>query len=384
MTSTDAIGSQASPGRSLAALVLAFWTFVALLSAANLWVAAADRPLPQPLGASVVVAFLSAYLWAAITLLVFRLCATFPLEGEGWPRSLVVFAAAGLLVAVAVGVLVPAMRFWIAGPPGPPPGVAFPGGPPPAAGPRPFPGGPRLWFLDELITYAALVAAGLAREYFLRFQARQADAVRLQAQAERLNAQLAEARLSALRTQLDPHFLFNTLNAVSAMVERDPEGVQRMIARLSELLRYSLEGGQRQEVPLSEEIGLVQRYLEIMEVRFQGRLRVSMDVPVTLLAARVPSLVLQPLVENAIKHGVARRPGEGLIEITAHRGGDRLVLRVRDDGEPAAAPAGDGVGLSNTRERLRQLYGESQDLTVGPAPEGGFAAEVSIPYRVDG
>jgi signal transduction histidine kinase len=373
------------PARRLSLpLELGFWSFIAVLSAANGWLGAVDRGAPGPPRGLVPAAFLEAYLWAGVTLLVFHLCSRTSLEREGGVRAVLMLLALGLVVALAMETAMGNLRGWLQGPPPFRPGAP---GPPPHPRPRdpgPVPGLTHLWFLNELITYTAIVAAGFAREYFLRYQARQAEASRLQAQTARLSAQLADARLAALRTQLDPHFLFNTLNAVSALVERDPEGVQRMIARLSELLRHTLDGSDRQEVPLEEEMGLVQRYLEIMEVRFQGRLTVTVDVDSALDHARVPSLILQPLVENAIKHGVSRRPGPGRIEISARRDGDRLVLRVHDDGDAPAGEPRDGVGLANTRERLRQLYGERQSLAVGPAPEGGFLAEVALPYHEGG
>src|SRR5690606_13258006 len=173
----------------------------------------------------------------------------------------------------------------------------------------------RLSFLRDLIIYLAVLAAGIAREYFLRYQARQAETVRLQAHAAQLQAQLARARLEALRMQINPHFLFNTLHAVSSLVERDPRGVRRMIAHLSELLRSTLDGPGEQEVTLEKELGFLQRYMEIMRVRFQGRLEVEVDAGAEVLRALVPNLILQPVVENAIKHGTSRVLSTGRIMV---------------------------------------------------------------------
>jgi two-component system, LytTR family, sensor kinase len=237
------------------------------------------------------------------------------------------------------------------------------------------------------MVYFAVVAAGFARDYFRRYQSRREEAARLQAQAAELHAQLAEARLAALRTQLDPHFLFNTLHAISSLVERDPRGVRRMIARLSELLRTSLEAGDEQEIPLEKEIAFLNRYLEIMQIRFQGRLEVDMRIDGSVVDALVPTMILQPLVENAVKHGVNKVASTGRIEIRAFRDEtDRLVLRVRDNGPGLGADdesrEGGGVGLANTRARLQQLYGTDQLLTLTPAPDGGgFVAEVTLPYH---
>ena len=252
------------------------------------------------------------------------------------------------------------------------------------------PGGP-FWFLDDLMVYFAILGAGLARAYFLRYQARRAESVALQAHAVQLQAQLAEARLAVLRTQLNPHFLFNTLNAVSALVERDPRGVRRMIARLSELLRHTLDGASEPEIPLHRELSLLERYVDIMRIRFQGRLDVELDVAPDVRDALVPNLLLQPLVENAFKHGVDRMEGAGRIVVQAHRTGDDIVLRVTDNGP---GPAGDpfslddteprgegGTGLRNSRSRLEQLYGARQRLTLTSAPGGGTVAEVVLPYH---
>jgi LytS/YehU family sensor histidine kinase len=240
-----------------------------------------------------------------------------------------------------------------------------------------------LWFMNDFLVFIAVLAGGVARDYFLRYQSRREQTILLQAQAAQLQAQLADARLAALRTQLNPHFLFNTLHAVSALVERDPRGVRRMIARLSELLRTTLDGADEQVVPLGQELTFTHRYLEIMQIRFQGRLSIQSQVEPSALDALVPNLILQPLVENAIKHGVSKIDEEGRIEIHARREGERLVLCVRDNGPRVAENGltGEGVGLRNTRERLEQLYGADQSLTLRAAEGGGVIAEVIIPFR---
>ena len=204
----------------------------------------------------------------------------------------------------------------------------------------------RFWFVNEFLVYIAVVAAGFARDCFLRYRARREETIRLQAHAAQLQAQLSDARLAALRAQLDPHFLFNTLHAVSALVEHDPRGVRRMIARLSELLRNTLEGANEPEIPLEQELAFLKRYLEIMEIRFRGRLEVDIQVETELGAALVPNLILQPLAENAIKHGVSKIDGTGRIEIRVVRHADQLILRVRDNGPGLIGQSSsEGVGL---------------------------------------
>ncbi len=211
--------------------------------------------------------------------------------------------------------------------------------------------------------------------------------VRLQAQAAQLRAQLAGARLTALQMQLNPHFLFNTLHAISTLVERDPRGVRRMIARLSELLRYTLDGAAEQVVPLRQELHFIERYLEIMQVRFQGRLIVETEVERAVLDAQVPNLILQPLVENAVKHGVGELSAGGRLELVARRSGELLVLSVRDNGPGLSGlrqqpERGPGVGLRNTRERLEQLYGEHARLELEPAEGGGTIARIELPFSL--
>lgn len=241
----------------------------------------------------------------------------------------------------------------------------------------------RVTLLNQLFVYAAVLAAGFAREYSERDRTRQRETERLAIEAAQLQAQLAQARLEALRTQINPHFLFNTLHAVSALVERDPAGVRRMIARLSELLRYTLDTAATEEVPLRQELGFVQRYVEIMNVRFQEKLEFTTDVEAGIDEARVPSLILQPLVENALKHGVSSTHGGGRVTLSARKQDDRLIVAIADDGPgPSTAPTDSGIGLANTRERLRQMYGERGDLTLRTGDEGGTVAQIAMPFRV--
>jgi signal transduction histidine kinase len=372
-------------------LIVAFWTVMAVLTAAgqmldprrSILTPGHSSLAPAAPAASFGLAFAASYLWAALTPVIFRLSRRYGLDRARWRSRVPVLLAAGVLVAVGVEAAVAFLRFEVFFERRDP-GFTF----------DPFYGMGRLLWLDDLVVYLAVLAAGFARDYFLRLQARnteavrlQAEAARLQAEAARLEAQLADARLAALRAQLDPHFLFNTLNAVSSLVGSDPRGVRRMIARLSALLRHTLEESVEPEVPLAQELQVLAQYVEIMEIRFEGRLQVDTQVDPGALDALVPNLILQPLVENAIKHGVSRLPGAavGRIQVAGRRDGDVLVLTVRDNG-PAPADAdgptrGGGVGLRNTRERLAQLYGPDQTLTLATAPEGGVVAELTLPYH---
>jgi two-component system LytT family sensor kinase len=208
-----------------------------------------------------------------------------------------------------------------------------------------------------------------------------------EAQTARLAAQVAEARLGALRMQLHPHFLFNSLNAITVLVrDRDTAAAGRMLELLSDVLRQVLRADRSHEVTLSDELRFLERYLAIEQVRFSDRLEVHFDVDDTLLDAAVPEFLLQPLVENALRHGIAQRPDAGLVEIAARRTGDSLVLSVADNGpglDVAHHERGNGLGLANMRERLTTLYGSRArlDLRGRAGPGDGTLATVSIPFR---
>ncbi|MEO8452706.1 MAG: histidine kinase, partial [Gemmatimonadota bacterium] len=352
-------------------LIFAFWTAYAILTVAT-WFLSPAGNAPPFRAEFVAVAFFDAYLWAVLTPLLFWLTARFAETSlrAGW-KVLLLFVI-GLVLVLAVSTVIEQVHRWLLPRPGRPGGQRF----------------SSIRYLSNLTTYFAVLAAGTARAYFERYQARRAEATKLEADSAQLQTQLAEARLETLRSQLNPHFLFNTLNAVAALVERDPKGVRRMIARLSELLRSTLEGSAEPEIPLSRELDLLRVYLEIMTIRFQGLLETTVDAAPEILDALVPNLILQPLVENAMKHGVSRAEAGGRIEVVARRVGDELVVTVRDSGPTgenadgaALVQEGIGLGLSNTRQRLQRLYGTHQRFSLAPAENGGMIAEVVVPYH---
>jgi len=236
------------------------------------------------------------------------------------------------------------------------------------------------YFMVGIIVYFAILLGTQAVDFARRFR-------ESQLRASRLESELSTAQLRALRAQLQPHFLFNTLHAISALVARDPEAADRMIADLSDLLRLALEDVEAVEVTVRRELELVERYLSIERTRFADRLTVNFSIPPETLDARVPSLILQPLVENAVKHGVSRRQTPGWIEIRAAREGGRLRLRIRDGGaaedRPAAGELREGVGFRSTRSRLEYLYGADHSFDYGFDSDGVFRVDVSIPARGD-
>ncbi|MDX2262902.1 MAG: histidine kinase [Gemmatimonadales bacterium] len=210
--------------------------------------------------------------------------------------------------------------------------------------------------------------------------------------AAQLRADLAQSRLQTLRGQLHPHFLFNTLNTIAALIHSDPDGAERVTSRLGDLLRETLQDDGNTEVPLSHEFDFLRRYAEVQQTRFADRLSVTIEASPDVMEALVPSLVLQPLVENAIRHGIEPRAATGTVRVTARRVGGRLELEVRDDGvglqvdgHNGHGTEGFGVGLRNTRMRLLELFGEGHhSFTISPADTGGTLATISIPWKLDG
>jgi LytS/YehU family sensor histidine kinase len=228
---------------------------------------------------------------------------------------------------------------------------------------------------NGLLAYGALVVLGQASRYFSLYKTRQVH-------ASELEARLAKTHLQLLRMQLQPHFLFNTLNTVAELVHTDPDTADQMITRLGRLLRLSLDHAGHQVVPLRQEIDFLRMYVEIEQVRFQDRLQIVWDLAPETLDAAVPTLLWHPVLENAIRHGVTPLAGRGRIVIASHRMGDDLILEIRDNGKglPAGGIPREGVGLRNIRERVDQLYGSKAHFTLEPAMGGGTIATLRLPY----
>lgn len=233
----------------------------------------------------------------------------------------------------------------------------------------------KTWHFNLLI-YWVIVAVTFAFDYYRKFRERELSAAELQ-------KQLAQAKLQALQMQLNPHFLFNSLHSIAALMHQDIERADGMIARLSDLLRAALDSSDTQEVTLREELDLLKRYLAIEQIRFGDRLKVEIEASPDILDARVPNLILQPLVENAIRHGIEPHAKPGRIELRAERSNGALVLEVSDNGNGIRAnePMSEGVGLFNTRTRLRTLYGDSHGFELSPCPQGGLLVRLRIPFR---
>lgn len=346
-----------------AALIFAAWTVFGLILATQFYMQSAMRESPVSWGRVLRLGFLDAYLWALATLAIFWLARRFPLERGRMLRSSAAHVVGAVVLSLArVVAFVELARHvdWL--------------------GERSF--NRQLWgsaFLN-LVFYVLLLGLAHAVLYYERYREREL-------MAERLAAGLTEARLHALKMQLQPHFLFNTLNAISALIPAEARSARRMVARLGDLLRISLDHEETQEVTLREELEFLQPYLEIEQARLEDRLTVVMEIAPGTLDARVPHLLLQPLVENAIRHGIAPRVEPGRVEIRAASGPDgRFVhLEVRDNG-PGMDPdihadPRKGVGLANIRSRLEQLYGAEHHMTLENHSQGGAVVRISLPFR---
>ena len=234
------------------------------------------------------------------------------------------------------------------------------------------------YFVSGVVVCAAIIAVHHAIDYYRRYRSREL-------RATHLGAQLAQTKLKLLRMQLQPHFLFNTLNAVSALMHEDVDAADAMLAALGDLLHVALHGDGAEEVALRQEVEIARCYLDIMRLRFGGERAVSRSIAPDSLDALVPNLALQPLVENAVLHGIARRRQGGQLEVRAEHVGSSLVITVLDDG-PGLPENWDerknlGVGLSNTRARLRRLYGTAQRVELSNRPEGGLCLTLTIPFH---
>jgi two-component system, LytTR family, sensor kinase len=348
------------PRAAWIAAVVGAWTGAALLLATQAYFAGSVRGDSVAWSRSLAIWLAWAYVWALLTPIILWLTARFPLERPRLARSLLIHGASSAILVVVDLALFAGVAPWVG---------ALSAGPTWVStfsrllGTTFFFGLPVYWIL-----VGAMQAVRLART------ARERDR-----RAIRLEAQLSEARLLALREQLQPHFLFNALNSVSVLMHEDIEAADRVLVQLSGLLRRALESSAAQEVPLREEMAFLEAYLAIEQTRFTDRLSCRVDIAPDVLDARVQSLILQPLVENAVRHGLERSASPCRIEIAAERRDGRLHLSVRDDGPGLSPGAAEGVGLSNTRSRLELLYGDAHSFHLAPAPGGGLLVTLAIP-----
>jgi sensor histidine kinase YesM len=345
------------------AFIWGVWALVGLFFSSQIYFYFLDTEkqysLPRALAwqMSAVVAF------ALMTPLVLRLARRYPFERHAWRRAMLVHLLAGTVISAVWAAYHITLDFAFAG----------------NYAALSLTKLSRLIFFNldrELLVYWIIVVISHAMDYYQRYREGELRA--------------SQAQLQALKMQLHPHFLFNALHSISALVHTNPEAADKMIARLGDFLRLTLDSAAAQEVPLRQEIEFLNCYLEIERIRFQDRLTTRLEVDPQVLNCRVPNLILQPIVENAVRHGVAPRSAPGHVEVRAYRAGACLHLEVRDNGRglPEGASAvhttqsgGGGVGLSNTRARLQQLYGGAYRFDIANAPAGGAVVTLEIPLQ---
>lgn len=345
------------------ALAFGFWTLLALSYALSAGLSELSEGHPATWTRMVVWNLTNFWLWMLLVPVIGRMGQL--TAGRGWGRFWLVHIAAGLAIALGQ-TLVRITLFWE------------------LCGPRQ----PAVHTLGQymrgelvdnlhiaVLTYwiVLVVMRGMESTRRLREE---------RLRRAQLETQLAQSQLQALRTQIQPHFLFNTLNAISALALADPMQARKMISRLSDLLRLTLEEHHLQMLPLSRELEFVRHYLEIQRARFRDRLDIQLEVADEVLPAEVPCMILQPLVENALQHGLLPKVSRGSLRILAHREGGHLRLAVEDDG--LGLPAGgvvEGVGLGNTRARLDKLFGGAASLRMQPLDDGGTRVELRVPFH---
>jgi len=360
----------------------ALWTFIAVANGISMY--QFDRSLgrPMPLMSEITLPLINDLIFALLTPLVFGIALRYPVQRGNWPRRTVFYVAGSLAFTLAHVFLR---------------GLVYPVWDPRVRGYAYAAWNPHThilsiqWILFERLflynlvedifsIYLPIVLIAHAVCYYQRFRDREL-------RASELETQLAKAHLQALKSQLQPHFLFNTMHSISALMLIDVRAADKMMTRLSDLLRMSLENNLVQVTTLSRELEFVTGYLEIEKVRFEDRLSVVLDIAPDTLDAQVPHLLLQPFAENAVRHGIAKRSSKGEIQISTSHDKRDLYLRVKDNGpgldETEGRSLRDGLGLRTTRERLHTLYGGDQSLDIGSVPGGGFEVQIRIPFHVE-
>jgi len=358
-----AVTFQRMRGKGLALLA---WTLLALSYTLAMMGYARLHGEAMTWGVAAVYNLICCYSWMALSAVPFLLGRWVGFEARQWRQALAVHLPAAVVLGLIHHVFLHVV-YWPWGSPlltlGVPLATALREGLP--------------WNLHEgIVFYSLILLFAYAAHHLRRGEAERS------ARSE-LEAQLATAQLQALRMQLRPHFLFNTLNAVSALVLEDPLLAKAMIAKLGEFLRLTLEAQHSPEVPLRQELRFLRGYLDIQQLRFQDRLTVKVDAAEDTLDLPVPHLVLQPLVENALQHGLASRPGPATLEVRTRREGGLLLLEVEDDGLGLPTALREGVGLSNTRARLRARHGSAASLELSSRPEGGVLAALRLPLQAE-
>lgn len=342
------------------------WTLLVLIFASQFYLSAQYGEHALSWGAAVLMASSVWYPWALFALLIHRLVQRFPFKRERWLRRALMYGMVGFVLALTKSILDMLLLNGLLA-------VSFV-----PAIPLRFQSTDALYV--NLLIYAAVLAGSLALTFYDQYRAREL-------MLSQLETQVVQAQLTALKMQLHPHFLFNTLHTIAILNHTDVEKANQVLVLLSDLLRRTLDTTHQQEVPLQDELDFLRRYLEIEHVRFAERLQVDLDIAPETLDAYVPSLILQPLVENAIRHGISQQTDVGRLQIGAQRSEQYLRLTIQDNGPglSCAEPfATGGMGLRNVQARLTQLYDHDHTFTLQQATAGGVCVQIQLPFRLTG
>ncbi len=349
-------------------LIFIIWTLFGLFLASQLYMDYSRSDRPFKWYKILLLEMTHGYIWALLTPLTLWLARRFRIDRNNWRESLAIHILSSLVIGFCTRLMHDLMFYYFV-----------------YDGDRPITlvrvlQNIYLIFDYGILIYWVILLISYSFDYYRRYQEGEVKSTRLE-------TQLAQAELQALKMQLQPHFLFNTLHSISALLHKDVNAADTMIARLGDFLRLTLENAGTQEVSLQEEIEFLRCYLEIEKMRFRDRLTVHINIEPEAFAARVPNLILQPIVENAIRHGIAPRSKPGRIEIYARRQDGLLQVQVTDDG-PGLPVNGnskgilkEGVGLANTQARLQQIYGKTHRLDLSNAPLGGLTVTLEIPFK---
>ena len=312
------------------------------------------------------------FLWGLLVYVIYTISRHFPFNEEKWKTSLIANLIFCLLIAVIhcylyyySAVLIDRIQF--------------------GSSMKTIGGIFQTYYRYNLLIYWVIMGFFLSVDYYRKYKKREQDAAELELKTSKLESQLVKAQLQSLKTQLQPHFLFNTLHTISGLMNKDMKLAKKTIALLSDLLRISLDMKDRQVIRFKDELEFVNKYLEIQRTRFKDRLKIETEIQPETLDASVPTLILQPITENAITHGISPHKRPGILKIAALINAENLVLEIHDSGDGLRAKTeaenSNGIGISNTKERLRQMYPGDHTFELADSPVGGLLVRIRLPFK---
>jgi len=348
-------------------LITGVWLILPFLTGSVTYLSSVLRDEPASWGRIVCVDAHLWYIWMLLTPLVLKIARHFPLDNRYWFKNVLILIPTGIAISVLHTFIFLFLRYIFG-----------------AFSETGLPSFSFVYmmisrmFVTNILVFWGIIGVKHAIDYYRKYKEKEIRSAQLE-------TELMKAHLQVLKMQIRPHFLFNTLNTISSLLRTDIETADRMIAQLGDILRLSMDIDGKQEVPLHQEIEFLKKYLDIEQIRFRDRLHIMYNIDAEALNAFVPNLILQPLVENAIRHGIAPLPKGGAIDIRVQRDNGTLKIKIQDNGKGIqkgrGKKGGNGVGLANTTARLKQLYGSDYKLIFREIKEGGLSVELSIPYR---